>query len=291
MKFNLDDYELVEDRLKAFWKDNPNGCITTDVVHITDDGSCVTIKAYIHNDDGNLVATGIAQETQGQGGFANKDAWVENCETSAIGRGLANWKYQGSNKKRPSQQEMSKTQDTKKKPPLKTAPSKPVKELKVQTSMKNLVFNMCDENKEFAKTTYEYAYNKVTIGGATKDIESWDTGTQGKFLDEAEKFVMKYKDEGSKMKPWEDKTVEEKVGSVFTLKEGDEMADIPSGAWENDPMSDPQANFMDTLINECIDKGGAAETVAQEAKALVNSGEMTKKIASQWIDKLKTAKS
>ena len=47
--FNLDEYELVEDRLKAYWKDNPNGKITTDVVHITEDGSCVTIKAYVYS--------------------------------------------------------------------------------------------------------------------------------------------------------------------------------------------------------------------------------------------------
>ncbi len=107
MSFNLEEYELVEDRLKAYWKDNPEGMITTNVVHITDDGTCVTIKADITDNNGRLVATGIAQETKGQGGFANKDAWVENCETSAIGRALANWKYQGSNK-RPSRQEMSK---------------------------------------------------------------------------------------------------------------------------------------------------------------------------------------
>ena len=58
----------------------------------------------------NLVATGIAQEVKGQGGFANTDAWVENCETSAIGLFLANWKYQGNAKKRPSAEEMSKVQ-------------------------------------------------------------------------------------------------------------------------------------------------------------------------------------
>ena len=107
MSFNLEEYELVEDRLKAYWEDNPEGMITTNVVHITEDGTCVTIKADITDNNGRLVATGIAQETKGQGGFANKDAWVENCETSAIGRALANWKYQGSNK-RPSRQEMSK---------------------------------------------------------------------------------------------------------------------------------------------------------------------------------------
>lgn len=108
MSFNLEEYELVEDRLKAYWKDNPEGMITTNVVHMTEDGTCVTIKADVTDNNGRLVATGIAQETKGQGGFANKDAWVENCETSAIGRALANWKYQGSNKKRPSKQEMSK---------------------------------------------------------------------------------------------------------------------------------------------------------------------------------------
>jgi len=124
--FNLEEYELVEDRLKAFWKENPNGNINTEVVHITDDGTCVTIKAtvYIFNEDESIVAvsTGIAQETKGQGGFANKDAWVENCETSAIGRALANWKYQGSNK-RPSREEMSKTQSAEKVTESKPAPT------------------------------------------------------------------------------------------------------------------------------------------------------------------------
>jgi len=106
-KFNLDDYELVEDRLKKYWKDNPEGMITTNVVHITEDGTCVTIKADVTDNNGRLVATGIAQETKGDG-FANTTSWVENCETSAIGRALANWKYQGNKKARPSREEMAK---------------------------------------------------------------------------------------------------------------------------------------------------------------------------------------
>jgi hypothetical protein len=103
-KFDLNSYETVEERLKKFWADNPNGRIDTQVVHITDDGSCVTIKAEVFPDAKVVlpVSTGIAQETKGQGGFANADAWMENCETSAIGRALANWKYQGTDKARPS---------------------------------------------------------------------------------------------------------------------------------------------------------------------------------------------
>ena len=120
-KFDLNNYETVEDRLKVFWKDYPEGRIETEVVHITDDGTCVTIKSAIYKEinDTNPVATGIAQETKGQGGFANADAWMENCETSSIGRALANWKYQGNNKPRPSQEEMKKVQKSKPKQEVK----------------------------------------------------------------------------------------------------------------------------------------------------------------------------
>ena len=115
-KFDLNSYETVEERLKKFWADNPNGRIDTQVVHITDDGACVTIKAEIFTgNEGDVFpkTSGIAQETKGQGGFANADAWMENCETSAIGRALANWKYQGTDKARPSKEEMSKVSSSK----------------------------------------------------------------------------------------------------------------------------------------------------------------------------------
>jgi len=110
-KFNLENYETVEERLKKFWNDYTNGRVETEVVHITDDGTCVTIKSAIYKDinDVHPVATGIAQETKGQGGFANADAWMENCETSSLGRSLSNWMYQGANKPRPSREEMSKS--------------------------------------------------------------------------------------------------------------------------------------------------------------------------------------
>ena len=95
-KFNLDDYELVEDRLKKFWADYPEGRVDTSIVHITDDGSCVTIKAEVYTDEMKVlpVSTGIAQETKGDG-FANTTSWMENCETSAIGRALASAGYHG----------------------------------------------------------------------------------------------------------------------------------------------------------------------------------------------------
>lgn len=108
MKFNLNEYDLVEDRIKKFWDDNPNGRIWTEEISVSADHQSIVIKAmvYADKDDVNPIATGIAQDQQGKG--ANMVAWIENCETSAIGRALANWKYQA--KKRPSVEEMQKVE-------------------------------------------------------------------------------------------------------------------------------------------------------------------------------------
>jgi hypothetical protein len=104
MAFNLDNYEQVKDRITRFYADHPDGRIITDLV--TDAGSLATVAAFrasIYLGD-ILKATGYAFEAQGQG--VNRDAWVENAETSAIGRALANMDYCGT--LRPSREEMSK---------------------------------------------------------------------------------------------------------------------------------------------------------------------------------------
>jgi hypothetical protein len=69
---------------------------------------CV-IRAELWLDD-VCVATGYAEEVRGAGNV-NRTSHVENCETSAVGRALANAGYAGSDvNKRPSREEMSKVQ-------------------------------------------------------------------------------------------------------------------------------------------------------------------------------------
>lgn len=104
--FNLDDYETVEERLVKFWKDNPEGRIFTRLLEYT--ASRFIVEAHIYRNMETLHpwATGLAEETiQGRG--VNATSALENCETSAIGRALANAGY-ATKGKRASREEMSK---------------------------------------------------------------------------------------------------------------------------------------------------------------------------------------
>ena len=102
--FNLDEYEPVEDRIRRFYADHNDGRIITDLRSSVDKPETAIFIASVYIGE-ELKATGWAMEKEGVG-YVNKTSHIENCETSAIGRALANFNYQGS--KRPSREEMEK---------------------------------------------------------------------------------------------------------------------------------------------------------------------------------------
>ena len=111
-QFNLAEYETVAERIARFYKDNPDGRIITRNITSAQDRQISTwvVQAYIYLSSGDQAnnipkATGLAFEIDGTG-MANKTSALENAETSAIGRGLANAGYSGD--KRATREEMSK---------------------------------------------------------------------------------------------------------------------------------------------------------------------------------------
>lgn len=102
--FNLDNYETVEERLVRFWQAYPDAEIITQMLHY--DGKTVVFSAKgVLN--GKTLATGHAEEVHGSSPV-NKTSFVENCETSAIGRMIANSALGTRQGARPSRQEMAK---------------------------------------------------------------------------------------------------------------------------------------------------------------------------------------
>jgi hypothetical protein len=104
--FNLEDYETVEERLIKYWKEHPDGQIHTKIIEHS--GSRFIVEAAIYRTEADIRpwTTGLAEETiQGRG--VNATSALENCETSAIGRALANAGY-ATKGKRASREEMVK---------------------------------------------------------------------------------------------------------------------------------------------------------------------------------------
>ena len=106
MAFNLADYETVESRLDKWWKDYPDGRVATKIEQATDTRYIVSAELYKTEADAKACATGLASESISDRGV-NSTSALENCETSAIGRALANAGYAAKGK-RASREEMNK---------------------------------------------------------------------------------------------------------------------------------------------------------------------------------------
>lgn len=78
-------YAEVHQRIKAFRCIQPNGAIVTDM--LSNEGGVCIFKATVYDEDGHILGTGTAYEREGCT-FINKTSYIENCETSAVGRAL-----------------------------------------------------------------------------------------------------------------------------------------------------------------------------------------------------------
>ena len=106
----LENYETVAERL-ARWLDmehNGQPRVITHLISNPGDDICVfRAELWI---DGTLISTGWAEDVRGQGNV-NKTSHLENCESSSLGRALANAGLAGSSPaNRPTREEMSKVQ-------------------------------------------------------------------------------------------------------------------------------------------------------------------------------------
>jgi hypothetical protein len=104
--FNPEQYATVAERIELFYSRYPQGRINTELVSRTD--GAITFKAVVYRDpnDTTPAATGWASEREGDSDI-NTVACLENTETSAVGRALANLGFVAS-VKRPSREEMEK---------------------------------------------------------------------------------------------------------------------------------------------------------------------------------------
>jgi hypothetical protein len=107
-RFDLSQYETVDERIHKFWQMHPNGRILTHLVHFDETQFIVKAEVYTDRDDSTPAASDYAEERVGTSPV-NRTSALENCSTSAIGRCLSTLglSKQGA---RPSQTEMQKAE-------------------------------------------------------------------------------------------------------------------------------------------------------------------------------------
>ena len=149
--FDLSEYEPVENRIRAFWEAHPNGRILPDkpTLVLREDGKyqgeCWT-HIYINKEDAMPTTRGFASEIEGSSPVNRTNA-SENCETSSIGRALANLGF-ATKGKRPSREEMEKVARAQQSSP--TSPSSPPKQAMTEGDWNNLLseLNQCGSEEQ-----------------------------------------------------------------------------------------------------------------------------------------------
>ena len=161
--FNLADYETVEVRLEKFIKDYPDFRIATELEVVERDRYIVKAYLFKTTSDSLSWATGYAEEKITDRGV-NSTSALENCETSAIGRALANAGYAAKGK-RPSREEMTKVVAQK---PVKPPVQDVVQEQDYWTTPVNEYMKVVD-----APVTLEKAMENITaVMGTGEAVEA-----------------------------------------------------------------------------------------------------------------------
>lgn len=79
------NYVEVNKRVMAFRELEPNGSILTEIISL--ENGVVVMKATVSSGEGQVLGTGFAYEKESSS-YINKTSYIENCETSAVGRAL-----------------------------------------------------------------------------------------------------------------------------------------------------------------------------------------------------------
>jgi hypothetical protein len=178
-KFDLENYETVELRLRRLYTKFPEARVLTDLVFHDERRFIVKTEIYFATDDLSPVATGYAEEIVGASPV-NRTSALENCETSSIGRAISNSLLclEAPVGSRPSQQEMAKVERYASEPRKPATPPKAARtynDLEIADVTATMELVQASSNKDELRSIYaDYARRdllEAPVNGTTlKDV-------------------------------------------------------------------------------------------------------------------------
>ncbi len=153
VKIHGNDYETVASRITRFRADHPEKSLTTELPHL--DGEFIIAKATIANEEGRVLATGYSEEVRTSTGI-NKTSALENAETSAWGRALANYGYGGDSVASKDEIDVAKARAN-------------LISIKQIQEIKTLRDALAEEPKETARAFYHTAFGDKDLGNLEPD--------------------------------------------------------------------------------------------------------------------------
>ena len=155
-----------------------------------------------------------------------------------------------------------------------------------EVDLKKLVFEICDKDKKFSAAGWKNALDrsKLKDKALTDNVGEWDKYTVEMFLEFADNYVKKFKKDFEIRAGNSDSINEvlETFDAEIVEEKENEMADIPSGAWEQEEPTEKQKSILQDKIDDAIDSGN--DELASKAKSFLNSGKATKSNIFDWID-------
>lgn len=155
-------YAQVNDRVTAFRKMCPGGSITTEIISL--ENGVATMMATVMDEEGRILSTGLAQEKE-TSSFINKTSFIENCETSAVGRALG-FIGIGIDTSIASAEEMKNAQENQNDKMVKDAKAKPITKAEIHT-----LIRLCKEKGLDVDETFPSGVEALTGEQYLKALE------------------------------------------------------------------------------------------------------------------------
>ena len=142
----------------------------------------------------------------------------------------------------------------------------------VAEQLNTILKEMIPNSKKMGEVKTKIYNDMVKDTEVSEDVNNWTNKDMDKFLNRVEVFL-------------EDENLVDVVFDTQPIqegKEGDEMTDIPSGAWEQEPPTDKQLKTFNDKVAQATDDGQTE--LVKKAKDFLASGNATKKNIFDWID-------